>query len=359
MKIVLATGIYPPDIGGPATYCRQLAEELSKEHEVVVVTYGDKVESNKWIVESVPKALPIIRWFAYAWQLQKSGKDADIVYAFSSVSCGVPLILAGLKKPKKVLRLGGDFFWERYTDRGGRKSLREWSASKGLAIAVMGWILGKFDYIVFSTEFQQQLYRRTYPHLPEHGIIQNALPTGGDYPVQQHHASTPFRLLFMGRFVPFKNVSALLEAVARMSDCFLTIVGEGPQDDILRTHAEKLDLSARVRFVGPLTGKEKFDVFASHNALVLPSLTEISPNTALEAASVGLPVLLTQEHGLSADLSSTMRIADLSGPDQIVHAVTELRNTYESVSASDSIMERSYKKVASETLDAFATLAAT
>ena len=28
MKIVLATGIFPPDIGGPATYTERLVEEL-------------------------------------------------------------------------------------------------------------------------------------------------------------------------------------------------------------------------------------------------------------------------------------------------------------------------------------------
>ena len=127
MKIVLATGIYPPDIGGPATYVKNLADELVKiGHEVGVVTYSEKliVNSEKCSVMGIKKGFPIIRWFQYAKTLKKIAKDADIVYAFSSISCGIPVKLARLKKPKKILRLGGDFFWERYTAVGGKRSLR-------------------------------------------------------------------------------------------------------------------------------------------------------------------------------------------------------------------------------------------
>ena len=42
MKILLATGIYPPESGGPATYTMGLASALrSRGHEVMIVTYGE------------------------------------------------------------------------------------------------------------------------------------------------------------------------------------------------------------------------------------------------------------------------------------------------------------------------------
>ena len=48
-KILLATGIFPPDIGGPATYVENLAIELEKlGHKVRVVTYSsEKIPNNK------------------------------------------------------------------------------------------------------------------------------------------------------------------------------------------------------------------------------------------------------------------------------------------------------------------------
>ena len=53
MKILIATGIYPPDIGGPATYSKLLKEELSKRGlKVDILTYGPAGISRK-----IPKGL--------------------------------------------------------------------------------------------------------------------------------------------------------------------------------------------------------------------------------------------------------------------------------------------------------------
>lgn len=349
MKIVLATGIYPPDIGGPATYVKHLADELSKSHTVEIVTYGAPRKG----VHSVALGLPIARWFSYAKQLKQVAKDADVVYAFSSISCGVPLILSGVKKPKKVLRLGGDFFWERYTDHGGRKSLREWYGA-GLQVSkfVMGWILKHFDHIVFSTAFQQEIYMRAYKRLPKNSVIQNALTFDGPFE-KNRQLHKPFRLLFMGRFVRFKNIEALIAAMMHISDATLTIVGEGPLDDKLRSLTEKLKLTSRVRFVGPVHGADKAEVFTKHDLLVLPSLTEISPNTALEARAAGLPVLLTNQHGLS-ELAAGMTVAPLTNVTDIVSGVKHAREM--SATNYSAMKSRQWSQVASETQSLFDTL---
>ena len=42
MKILVVTGIFPPDIGGPATYIPEIAEALLKRgHEVTVLTTSE------------------------------------------------------------------------------------------------------------------------------------------------------------------------------------------------------------------------------------------------------------------------------------------------------------------------------
>lgn len=363
MKIILATGIYPPEIGGPATYVHALAQELSKEHTVVVVTYvrgKEQVLGGKgWKVESVSKSFPVIRWFLYAKTLRDVGRDADIVYAFSSISCGVPLVLSRLTKPKRLLRLGGDFFWERFTDWGGKKGLREWLVGRGIVCSFVrlfaSQLLAQFDHIIFSTEFQRDIYQSVYKKLAEHSVIENALVVQASVPMMHHTAHTPFRLLFMGRFVAFKNIPLLLRAIRDIPDVYLTLVGQGPQDDMLRSLVDTLGLSRRVQFVAPLSGAEKFAVFASHDLLVLPSRTEISPNTALEARSTGLPVLLTKETGLSPALRLGIVTADLSTQEKIQEEVQRVRVGYTFVAeaAAEKIEGRSWQKVAQETVEAF------
>jgi glycosyltransferase involved in cell wall biosynthesis len=364
MKIILATGIYPPKIGGPATYCRQLAERLSKQgHEVIVVTYGDKVESGKWKVETVPLGLPVLRWFSYAKKLKEAGSEADVTYAFSSISCGIPLMLSGLKS-KKVLRLGGDFFWERYTDGSGYRGLRAWYASKCplafIGRRVMGWILRRFDHIVFSTDFQKDIYAGVFSRLPSSSVIENALELEMVVPMEHHIMQKPFKLLFMGRFVNFKQIPLLIDAAAQIPEAVLTLVGQGPRDVALRKQVERLGLDSKIRFVAPLSGKEKYEVFGSHDLLVLPSLTDISPNTALEARSVGLPVLLTDQNGLSPSLHSGMSIADVSTVKKLVEEIKRIQQGYSVIaeSASQKISGRSWEEVALETQNLFATLCA-
>lgn len=348
MKIVLATGIFPPDIGGPATYVRGVARELSARGDTVtVITYGSKQGYEKpeeYGVVSVGKhGGPIARWLRYRKELLAYGKDADYVCAFTSISAGVPLLMSGLKGPVKVLRLGGDFFWERYTDAGGTQTLREWYASRIgfwrlLNAVVMGPVLRSFDRLVYSTEFQRDIHLASYHRLPESSVESNAQP---ESVFVHHERHFPFRLLFMGRFVRFKNIPSLIDAMKLLPDTTLTIVGEGPIEAELKNRVTHAGVGDKVSFRSPVSGDEKRRLFDDHDLLILPSLTEISPNTALEARSVCLPVLLTEETGLPEIPDITRKT--LKTPDQIAAAIRDVMERYPSPKAEDSF--RTYQKI--------------
>jgi nicotinic acid phosphoribosyltransferase len=48
MNILIATGIYPPESGGPATYSYEVAAALCRQgYRVTVITYGDGGSSKK------------------------------------------------------------------------------------------------------------------------------------------------------------------------------------------------------------------------------------------------------------------------------------------------------------------------
>lgn len=360
MRIVLATGIYPPAIGGPATYVQHLAEFLMKSGEdVTVVTFASKSApkpDEPWPVHVVSKSGgPLLRWWRYSRMLRRVGKNADIVYVFSSVSVGIPLLLAHLKKPKKLLRLGGDFFWERYTDLWGKKSLGQWYASRPPIMFFSSFLLGSFDHIVFSTRFQEQLYRRAYRRLPSHSVIENALPSAE---LLVHAKHDPFRLLFLGRFVRFKNLRPLLHTVAKLPHVTLTLIGEGPVAKELSKLAQMLHVKGRVVFLPPVHGEEKVKAYREHDVIVIPSITEISPHVALEARSYGLPVLLTQENGLGEDLREGMMVGPLRTVDDITRAVLEMEHRYEEIAAlaAAPLKKRGWEDVAQDSHKLFTSL---
>jgi glycosyltransferase involved in cell wall biosynthesis len=294
------------------------------------------------------------------------------VIAFSSVSCGVPLWLSHFTKPKKILRLGGDFFWERYTDWGGMKSLQEFYESQWLlgsiARCIMQWILKTFDHIVFSSRLQQELYERHYRDVPPHSVIENVIPPmhAGLRPMALLRAGgmrgEALRLLFVGRFVGFKNLSVLLRAVASLTHdpltrtrVSLTLVGDGPMAKHLRGLTRRLGLTDRVRFHPSVSPEELMRIFAEHDLLVLPSLTEISPHVALEARSWGLPVLLTDETGLSERCHAGIILRRLHTPPEIVKAIVEIEDKYELIAAraSDPLPVRTWHDIAEDYLHLF------
>ena len=48
MNILICAGIFPPDVGGPASYGQKLALAMQKRgHQVTVVTYSDKIALNR------------------------------------------------------------------------------------------------------------------------------------------------------------------------------------------------------------------------------------------------------------------------------------------------------------------------
>src|SRR3954462_3955931 len=100
MKIIIATGIFPPEIGGPATYSKNISEALMAEgHTVRVVLYG-----------SLKKLPSGIRHFLYACKLGWHSITADAIIAFDTYTVGLPAAVAGFITGTKVIaRIGGDF----------------------------------------------------------------------------------------------------------------------------------------------------------------------------------------------------------------------------------------------------------
>src|SRR3990167_7909869 len=103
MRIVIATPLYPPEIGGPATYAKLLFEGLpEKGIEVELVKFSD--------VRHLPK---IIRHIAYFLRVLKAARNANVVLALDPVSVGLPAMKAAQKARKPfVVKIVGDYAWE-------------------------------------------------------------------------------------------------------------------------------------------------------------------------------------------------------------------------------------------------------
>ena len=108
--ILIATGLYPPDVGGPATYSYLLNQELPRRGwEVKILSFGE--------VRSWPK---IIRHLAYGWKVFRLVRHYQIIYVQDPVSVGLPVCLAcALARRSFILKIVGDYAWEQGSQRFG------------------------------------------------------------------------------------------------------------------------------------------------------------------------------------------------------------------------------------------------
>jgi L-malate glycosyltransferase len=96
---------------------------------------------------------------------------------------------------------------------------------------------------------------------------------------------------FCGSLSARKNVDSLIDALPGSPDLSALLCGEGPERRRLEERSQALGVSDRVLFAGQLDAPAA--AMARADALVLPSFAEGFPLVVLEAASVGVPSLLS------------------------------------------------------------------
>jgi glycosyltransferase involved in cell wall biosynthesis len=122
-----------------------------------------------------------------------------------------------------------------------------------------------------------------------------ALKSGRD-----HIASSPLKLLFIGSLIPLKGLDVLLKALARtntQASWTLTVVGDGPEENYLKSLAKDLQIHKKIRFLGSISPDGVPQLMNDHHILILPSYREGRPNVVLEAMAAALPVLATDIEG--------------------------------------------------------------
>lgn len=132
------------------------------------------------------------------------------------------------------------------------------------------------------------------------------------------------QLLCVGNLVKRKGIYPLIDAIKSLSptyDIHLTIVGDGPERDRIRSYARKCGVFDRISFEGLVD-----DVSPYYNAadlFVLPSYSESFGIVYLEAMACGIPVIGTTavpEIVVSGDGVCSIRV-DLAEPDSLAEGI--------------------------------------
>jgi glycosyltransferase involved in cell wall biosynthesis len=110
---------------------------------------------------------------------------------------------------------------------------------------------------------------------------------------------------FMGRITSFtKGLDILLEAWEnfihlKKGKAKLVIMGDGEDIDSLKKTCKEKRIDDSVVFTGSKFGTEKMDLLKQMDVFLHPSRNEGMPGAPLEAASIGIPLIVSKETNLS------------------------------------------------------------
>jgi glycosyltransferase involved in cell wall biosynthesis/SAM-dependent methyltransferase len=335
MRIVLVTGIFPPEIGGPATHAADLVEELSaRGHRVTVLTLSDDqhTRSEPGLIR-YPRAWPWpFRLSMVAWWLVRSRRDYDVVYATGMHSAAV----AGARAAGRpvVLKVVGDPAWERGSRLGlTAEGFDEFRPARGAdpRLRAMGmlrdWSLRRATALTVPSPYLAGAVERWLgePGNPE--IVPNGVRLPPGLP-RRRATGKILRCIWVGRLVGLKQVDRIIEALSIVDGVSLEVVGDGPEGRRLEQLAESLGLGRRVKFAGRLGRDETLRRLAAADVLILASSHEGLPHAVLEALACGTPVVVPDVGG-TADVVVNERnglLLSSASAASIVGALRRLRD---------------------------------
>lgn len=105
-------------------------------------------------------------------------------------------------------------------------------------------------------------------------------------------------MLLVGKLTAAKGQQIAIESLRELRDCELLLVGEGPDEGLLRRLAETTGVAARVRFLGTIDHAKLPACYCAADVTVLPSEREGMPNSMLESLACGTPVIATRVGGV-------------------------------------------------------------
>jgi glycosyltransferase involved in cell wall biosynthesis len=305
VNVLLVSGIWPPDVGGPASHAPDVAGYLAaRGHRVEVMTTASAPPAQEpypvhWVPRSIPKGAIHIRT---GLEVARLARRADVVYTtgmFGRSSGG-----AALARRPYVIKLTADPAFERARRRGmvGGDVEQFQHAAVGLPIRALRIArdaeLRGAAHVFTPSAWLRELAVAWGVAAERVSVLPNPSPALPELaPRDDLRAAFGMEgptLAFAGRLTAQKSLEVALAAVAANDDVSLLIAGDGDE----REHLESL-AGRRVRFLGPQPRSRVVELFAAADASILSSSWENFPHTVVEALSVGTPVIATTTGGVA------------------------------------------------------------
>ena len=309
MRVLVVSGIWPPDVGGPASHAPDVAAFLrARGHGVEVVVTASVAPAPeaypvRWIRRRLPKGVIHVRT---GLEVAQRAARADVVYTTGMF--GRSALGARLARRPYVIKLTADPAFERARRRGivGGDVDEFQREGSGAAVRLLRLArdleLRRAAHVFTPSAYLRELTLSWGVDSDRVSVLPNPAPQlpamRARDELRGSFGMTGPTLAFAGRLTAQKSLRVALEAVAAVEGVTLLIAGEGDQQPILERDVAELGLTERVRFLGALPRERVVELFAAADASILSSTWENFPHTVVEALATGTPVIATATGGV-------------------------------------------------------------
>ena len=315
MDILITVGIFPPDIGGPASFVPKIAKYLiNKGHNVKIICLSDKEHltyKDDINVIRINRSSPIIfRWLKTIVKIYSNSKKSDLIFVNG---LGTETTIANLFIRKKVIRkIVGDPVWERvYNKNLIDESFDDFQENNhGLSISlqkmIRNWSINKSNLIITPSQHLKNFIDKI-------GFDKNIFVINNGVNIEQHNKvvleNNIIQLLVVSRLVSQKNIDSIIKAVKVMENenIILNIVGDGSEINNLKLLVKKYELDKKINFIGKIENTKLNEYLKNADIFIQASNYEGLPHSILEAMNFEIPILSTDVGGCSVLLNKGER----------------------------------------------------
>ena len=317
MRVGLVTGIFPPDIGGPATFIPALGAGLvERGHGVEVVTFSDSARAaGGWPfpVRRIGRASRL-RHVRAVGAILRMAQRSDVLFVNGLVEAA--MLANRFARRPCVVKVVGDSAWERARNRGLTTQAFTAFQEKRHPGVIACWqrrrnaALRRATAVTVPSEFLRTVVEswgigrpvRVIPNGVDESFVhaaETAVAEAANLDEARRAHNLPARfLLYAGRLTNWKGCDTLIRALPELpEDVALVIVGDGPELKALVGITGRQKLVERVRFLPPVGRTALAALMRAAACVVLNSGYEGQPHVLLEAMAVGAPVAAAAECG--------------------------------------------------------------
>jgi len=337
MNILITVGIFPPDIGGPASFVPKIANHLiNMDNKVKIICLADEenllLEDDLDVLRIKRSTYLPIRWFKTISLIIKYGRKSDILFVNG---LGVEAAIANLYLRKKIVRkIVGDPVWERfYNKKSTSETFDDFQNQKHnlnvrIQKLIRNWSISSSEVVITPSDHLKEFINRTNPKT-EVLKINNGVEIS-----EFKRSKTPlheFNILINSRLVVQKNIHIVIEAMGSIKnlDVNLKIIGEGGEFERLEDLITNLNIQNKVKMIGKVENNLISEYLKTSNLFIQASDYEGLPHSILEAINYEVPILSTEVGGCKDLLDNGDRGFIISSPQNKQQIAEKIDYIYE------------------------------